>query len=111
METKILKVDIPYLEKLELNNPNAYLEYWLGYLLHNSHTDLQKALNYYKLALKHGYDEYWIRFHMASLYYELGDLSKTISELERLVIIAPDDKKAAKFLENAKFELKQTNKK
>jgi tetratricopeptide (TPR) repeat protein len=59
----------------------AEARYSLGFSLHCSHRDPQKAIAEYSVAMDLGYSEFWVRYHRGTLYYELSELRKARRDL------------------------------
>ena len=80
------------------------LNYFLGFCLQTLNKDPQKSLAHYDLALKYGYDEFWVKYHRGILYMRLGELQKASLDLERALALKPWD-------DGTKLVLKQTEQK
>jgi tetratricopeptide (TPR) repeat protein len=91
---------IVYLPKLlERYLADAHFEYLLALCLHMQREDIGKALDYYNLALEHGFNEFWVRYNRGSLYMELGNFEQARLDLERAVELNPEHSDARRRLE------------
>lgn len=94
-----------FLERLPEENwyyPDPEWNYLVAFCLHVQMRDLEKALRCYNLALKHGFDEFWVRYNRGALYAELGDVEQARSDLKRAVALNPDHEGARQVLQQLK---------
>jgi glycosyltransferase involved in cell wall biosynthesis/SAM-dependent methyltransferase len=81
------------------------LNYLLGFCLQSLNKEPQKSLAFYDLALKYGYDEYWVKYHRGILYMKLGELQKASLDLERALALKPWDDGAHLVLKETKQKI------
>jgi glycosyltransferase involved in cell wall biosynthesis/SAM-dependent methyltransferase len=80
------------IEELIKNWPmDGRLNYLLGFCAQTLNKDSKKSLAHYDLALKYGYDEFWVKYHRGILYMKLGELQKASLDLERALALKPWD--------------------
>jgi tetratricopeptide (TPR) repeat protein len=77
----------------------AKIYYLIGYCLHSSSIDLKRALDNYNLALKNGFDEFWVVYNRGVLHMELGDIEAARIDLDRAVYLKPTHEGAKQFQE------------
>jgi ABC-type polysaccharide/polyol phosphate transport system ATPase subunit len=74
---------------LEKEPANGQLNYLLAFSLHCSQTDYAESLRHYDLALKCGFQEFWVLYGRGSLYREIGDFEAAVSDLKRAIMLNP----------------------
>lgn len=74
---------------LEKEPANGQLNYLLAFSLHCSQTDYAESLHHYDLALKCGFQEFWVLYGRGSLYREIGDVEAAVSDLKRAIMLNP----------------------
>lgn len=85
-------------EGLREFSSNAELNYLYAICLHRQKKQLDKALDYYTSALKHGFDEYWVKYNRASLQAHLGQFDAALIDIKRALELKPDDNSASMVL-------------
>jgi glycosyltransferase involved in cell wall biosynthesis/ubiquinone/menaquinone biosynthesis C-methylase UbiE len=94
---------LPVIEELLKKSPeDGRLNYFFAFCLHMLNKDLQKSLENYELALKYGFDEFWVRFQRGNLYMKLGDLGKARLDLEGALSLRPWDDSTSRALREIK---------
>jgi tetratricopeptide (TPR) repeat protein len=71
---------------------DAQLNYYYAFCLHRKKIDLNEALRYYDVALKNGFNEFWVRYNRGSLLAEAGDKQAAVADLERALALNPQNK-------------------
>ncbi len=74
-------------QNLENLEPDAIYSY--AYSLHME-GNKEEALKYYDLALKKGFEEFWLCYNRGSLYLTMGNYKKAHADLTRAVQLKPD---------------------
>jgi ABC-type polysaccharide/polyol phosphate transport system ATPase subunit len=85
---------------LEKEPASGQLNYLFAYCLHCSHTDYALSLRHYDLALKHGFQEFWVMYARGSLYREVGDMEAASSDLKRAIFLDPSQDGPKRVLED-----------
>jgi glycosyltransferase involved in cell wall biosynthesis/SAM-dependent methyltransferase len=83
------------------------LNYFLAFSLQSLDRDAQKSLAHYDFALKHGYDEFWVKYHRGLLHMKMGELQQASLDLVRALELKPwdeDTKLVLKEIEHKGFE-------
>lgn len=79
---------------------DAEMEYFLAFILQSKKQMPDRSLEHYTLALKHGFDEFWIRYNRGQLYVTLGNIDLAIVDLERALMLHPSDENIPQLLNN-----------
>lgn len=74
---------------LEKQPASGQLNYLFAYCLHCSNTDYVTSLRHYDLALKYGFEEFWVLYARGSLYRKVGDIEAACSDLKRAISLDP----------------------
>lgn len=92
----------PLIEQILKNSEDAEMEYYLAFILQSKREMLDKSLKYYDLAMKHGFDEFWIRYNRGQLYVMLGSTDLAIIDLEQALTLHPNNENVLALLNNLK---------
>ncbi len=93
---------LSHIERILDTSIDAELEYMLAFILQMKNENLERSLKYYDLALKHGFDEFWIVYNRGQLYLTLGKRDLAMQDLERALFLKPEDEHVIKILNNLK---------
>lgn len=75
---------IPLLEQVVASCPDhAEGHYLLGFCLHVGKREMEGALAHYEEALRHGFDPFWVEYHMGALLFESGRREEARAHLAR----------------------------
>ncbi|MCZ2149191.1 MAG: FkbM family methyltransferase [Bryobacterales bacterium] len=81
---------IPLLEQVVANCPDhAEGHYLLGFCLHVGKREVEGALAHYEQALRHGFDPFWVEYHIGALLYESGRREEAGGHLKRARALDP----------------------
>ncbi len=99
MERKEWPEALSLLERFPGEYPNdPEWHYLKARVLHEQGTELQQAHINYSLALRFGFDEFWVRFYRGILLRELKDIDASRTDLERALELRPTHQDAAQHL-------------
>lgn len=93
---------LPPIEQILEKCEDAEMEYLLALILQLKKQMPEKSLECYSLALKHGFDEFWVRYNRGQLYATLGNIELSIIDLERALVLHPNDEIIPQLLNNLK---------
>jgi FkbM family methyltransferase len=81
---------IPLLEEVVGKCPDhGEGHYLLGFCLHVGKRDVEGALGHYEQALRHGFDPFWVEYHIGALLFESGRREEARGHLERARALDP----------------------
>jgi len=87
------------LSDLPLNHENAEYQFSLAVCREVVEKKYDEALHRYGMALKNGYEPFWVHFNRGTLYLKRGEIKKAIKDLKIAHDLDPDNKDAKKRLE------------
>lgn len=74
---------------LEKEPTSGQMNYLFAYCLHQLKIDYDLGLRHYDLALKYGFQEFWVRYARGTLYLQAGDIDAASSDLKRAMLLNP----------------------
>ena len=74
---------------LEKEPSSGLLNYFFAYCLHQLKIDDELALHHYDLALKYGFQEFWVLYARGTLYLYKGDIEAASCDLKRAMLLNP----------------------
>lgn len=102
VENKEWDVALPFIKQTLSRAEDAEMEYLLAFILQSKQEMLDKSLEYYDLALKHGFDEFWIRYNRGQLHATRGHRELAIVDLEIALKLHPNDQNIPIMINNLK---------
>jgi ABC-2 type transport system ATP-binding protein len=79
---------------------SGQMNYFFAYCLHQLKIDYGLGLHHYDLALKYGFQEFWVRYARGSMYLQGGDIEAASSDLKRAMMLNPLHDGPKRMLEN-----------
>lgn len=84
---------------LEVEPDDPELNYLAAYCLQVLGQDIDEALRLYSVALAHGFDPFWVRFHRAQLLRDAGRLQEAAEDATHAVALRPESAEALALVE------------
>jgi len=82
-----------------LKNPNlAKAHYYLAFSLQMSDIQYDEAIDHYNLALKYGFDKFWVLYNRGSLYLEMNMIEDSKNDLKKAYELNPQHEDVKKLL-------------
>ena len=94
VEMEQIEAAAALMHSLEKQSPrppeDAEWNYLAAFILQQSQSRLADALSRYNLALKYGFDEFWVRYNRGALHAQMGNPDQAMVDLMRAVELKPD---------------------